>query len=411
MIVHKTKILIVEDSIVDANLLIDILETNSYDANHVVTSASAFETLRRTSYDLILLDIDLQESVNGYDLCEKIKKDPNLNEIPIIFLTGKDDEKSIETGFKVGGVDYLSKPYKSGELLARIKTHIDLKNKTEGLKVIASELKSLIDEYKIEIDKLNKDVTAKVSKNKLLKRLNYEKEKLIKIAYATKYSPLGVIIFIHGLGGRRKNNRWEMMASAIRNDRSVYASYDIKFQEYPSSYIKWHPFGKSIDINDLAVDLKTLLEVECKKYQEVILIAHSLGGLVARQYIIDTYTTNKEIKVYQLMLYATPNTGSELAKIGILFQFKNYPVFQMRKNSKFLRLLNKKWNEYKLEDKIRIKYVYGGKDWIVRKESAIIKMNNPNSYVEIDKNHSSIGRPLNNQDRSYKILRNFILKL
>ena len=76
--------------------------------------------------DLILLDVMMPE-LNGFDTCKKLKSIPETSEIPVIFLTAKIEAEDIIEGFKVGAVDYITKPFNSYELKARVKTHIELK--------------------------------------------------------------------------------------------------------------------------------------------------------------------------------------------------------------------------------------------------------------------------------------------
>ncbi len=410
----KNKILLVEDEKKSADPIIEILESNSYSVTHVNSGDNALEVTKSEVFDLILLDIGLPESIDfGYEVCERLKKRKEMKDVPIIFLTGKTDRKSIERGFNVGAVDYISKPSKHGELLARVKTHLDLKSKTKSFKQLASDLSKFIDKKRIEIEQLKLESENQKRNNNTLTRLIEEAEKtneeLKLIVASTKVAADKVIIFIHGLGGKKRKNRWEFMDKAIKNDKKFYAQYDIKFQEYPSEYIKWHPFGKSPSIQVLADDLKTLIEVECRDFKEIALVAHSMGGLIARQYIVDSIINQKPTNVNKLMLYATPNNGSQLAKLGILLQFRNIPIFQMKKKSSFIKNLNVQWDKLKVEELVKVKYIYGGKDRIVSKKSAIRNTNNSDYWVEIDKNHFSIGKPRDNSDRSYIILKKFVL--
>jgi diguanylate cyclase (GGDEF)-like protein len=76
---------------------------------------------------LILMDIQMPD-MDGFELCQKIKDDPETADIPVIFLTAAyRDQESILKGFRVGGVDFITKPYHREELLARVKTHLKLK--------------------------------------------------------------------------------------------------------------------------------------------------------------------------------------------------------------------------------------------------------------------------------------------
>ena len=85
--------------------------------------------------DLILLDVTMPE-IDGFEVCEILKNDENTKHIPIIFLTAKADMDSIIKGFETGGQDYITKPFNSAELLARVNTHILLREQKKQLKQI-----------------------------------------------------------------------------------------------------------------------------------------------------------------------------------------------------------------------------------------------------------------------------------
>ena len=76
-------------------------------------------------FDLILLDIIMPE-INGYEVCDALKKNPQTQDIPIIFITAKSDSEDVIKGFSLGGVDYITKPFHPLEVLARVSIHLRL---------------------------------------------------------------------------------------------------------------------------------------------------------------------------------------------------------------------------------------------------------------------------------------------
>jgi len=99
------------------------------DGFEVVTAENAQDALRwlaERTPDLILLDV-MMPDMDGFQLCERIKESPATHDIPVIFLSGDDNHGSIRTGFKSGGVDYVTKPFNKEELLARVRTHVELR--------------------------------------------------------------------------------------------------------------------------------------------------------------------------------------------------------------------------------------------------------------------------------------------
>ncbi|MFT5662077.1 MAG: putative two-component system response regulator [Sulfurimonas sp.] len=122
---YASRILIVDDVLENIQVAMNILKEDRYDFSYAKNGETALSLLHENKFDLILLDI-MMPGIDGYEVCRRIKKDPLYSEIPIIFLTAKADTDSMSKGFEVGGIDYIVKPFHANELLARVKTHLDL---------------------------------------------------------------------------------------------------------------------------------------------------------------------------------------------------------------------------------------------------------------------------------------------
>lgn len=112
------KIFFLEDDDAIAMGLTYSLEKEGYEVTHVKTAAEALHAWKREEYSLCLLDINLPDGT-GYDVCRRIKEDSDM---PVIFLTAYDDEVNVVMGLEIGADDYVSKPFRIKELMARIKT-------------------------------------------------------------------------------------------------------------------------------------------------------------------------------------------------------------------------------------------------------------------------------------------------
>lgn len=123
-------VLVVDDVPRNIQIVGNILKHEGYAISFANSGKKAIEHARNNAYDLILLDIMMPE-MNGFEVSEKLKQHPDTSEVPIIFLTAKTDADSITKAFEVGGVDYITKPFNSRELLARVSTHIRLKKREE----------------------------------------------------------------------------------------------------------------------------------------------------------------------------------------------------------------------------------------------------------------------------------------
>jgi len=128
----KDTILIVDDNPNNLKVVAGVLKGAGYDFRMAKSGLLALKILEKIKPDLILLDIQMPE-MDGFETCKKIKEDETNAKTPIIYLTANTDADSIQKAFKSGGVDFVTKPFNSEELLARIKTHIKLKKQTEEL--------------------------------------------------------------------------------------------------------------------------------------------------------------------------------------------------------------------------------------------------------------------------------------
>lgn len=132
-------ILIVDDSLSYLGALLDRLERHGF---LVVLAQTAAEGLMRAEFaepDLILLDV-VMPGIDGFEACRRLKAGKATKDIPVIFMTGLTDPKQKVTGFDVGGVDYITKPFQIEEVLARINTHLALRKANRELQDMIATL-------------------------------------------------------------------------------------------------------------------------------------------------------------------------------------------------------------------------------------------------------------------------------
>lgn len=134
----KRNIMIVDDTPDNLGLLENILHTNGYDVSTFPSGVMALRAAIQSPPDLVLLDI-MMPDMDGYQVCQNMKSDPNLREIPIVFISALDDTDSKIRAFREGGVDYITKPFQEEEVLARVGTHLDLRNQKQEIKKLLNE--------------------------------------------------------------------------------------------------------------------------------------------------------------------------------------------------------------------------------------------------------------------------------
>lgn len=125
-------VLIVDDIPKNLQLLAKLLDEEGYNIAAVNKGTQVILSAKKFRPDLILLDVMMPDK-NGFEVCRELKKEPDLKSIPVVFLTGKAEQKDIVEGLRIGGADYVTKPFNSEELLARVETHVLLKRSKDKI--------------------------------------------------------------------------------------------------------------------------------------------------------------------------------------------------------------------------------------------------------------------------------------
>lgn len=184
------KILLVDDNPKNIQVLGNILHNQGYNTEYALSGMEALEWMKDENFDLILLDI-MMPIMDGYEVCETIRKNHAFDNVPIIFLTAKTDKESTIKGLKLKAQDYINKPFNSEELLARIKTQLELKYSKDKLENVN---KYLEEQVKIRTEELNEANVSLEKANIELLQLDSAKSNFLNLLSHEIRTPLNGII-------------------------------------------------------------------------------------------------------------------------------------------------------------------------------------------------------------------------
>ncbi len=253
------QILIIDDQPQNLQVLGNVLRNHKYKTGFATNGPSALEILDKIHFDLILLDVNMPE-MNGFEVCKRIREKSKNKETPIIFLTANQDEGSIIMGFKVGGQDYVTKPFNNEELLSRVHTQLDLQDKTTQLKELNKNLEQKVKKRTLKISQISEEL--KVA-NKNLEVLDKLKSKFIRLISHELRTPLtGVVGFTEILKKDLANSKYSEKVNLLSEAVSRLNKISFKALLISELEAKEYHFQKGIK------NLTSLINVECQNLAE-----------------------------------------------------------------------------------------------------------------------------------------------
>lgn len=193
------KILIVDDDPDIAELISLILEKEKIDSDRITDSRIALEVLQKEpqKYDLILLDI-MMPGLSGTELCSKVR---DQVEVPIIFLSAKNELIDKMLGYEIGGDDYITKPFDNTELVLKIKSHLRMNHRVhhQRLGKVITIGKITLNEECFEVKKNNQLIELSTREFELLKYLMenagiaLSKEQIFEAVWGNDYGDIGTV--------------------------------------------------------------------------------------------------------------------------------------------------------------------------------------------------------------------------
>ena len=155
-------VLVVDDTETNIDILVDIL-SDLYEVSVALDGESALESVISDQPDIILLDV-MMPGIDGHEVCQRLKNNPETTHIPIIFVTAKTETEDESKGFALGAVDYITKPISPSVVLARVKTHLQLKQAQESLKDQNRVLEQAVAQRTQELEETRLEIILKLGR-------------------------------------------------------------------------------------------------------------------------------------------------------------------------------------------------------------------------------------------------------
>jgi signal transduction histidine kinase len=193
-------LLIVDDNPTNLEVLCDFLDDAGFEILVAQDGESAIRKVAISKPDLILLDV-MMPVIDGFETCDRLKKDPNTRNIPIIFMTALSDPVDKVKGLSLGAVDYVTKPLQQDEVLARVRTHLQLSNLTKILETQNKLLKQEVTE-RIAAEAALQDLTTDLERRihertqELSQALHDLQQTQIQLVQTEKMSAIGQLVAI-----------------------------------------------------------------------------------------------------------------------------------------------------------------------------------------------------------------------
>lgn len=249
------------------------------------------------------------------------------------------------------------------------------------------------------------------------------------IFHESKESCKNLILFVHGFTGAAEktwiNKNGNSFASLLLEDRDIKANFDIASYSYFTTLLnlfadskekfrrlkalirrKTHKKEKNLEVNELTENFSTAIRFQFSQYDNIYLVAHSMGGLISKNYIVKDIAKHGSTRVKLFISLAVPHHGAKLAVFGELIS-SNLQIENLAPVQEFIISLNQAWVD--LDEKPTTKYLYGSYDDVVTEVSAVATDKIEKDIIAVPHDHNSISKPERSSSVVCKIVKSFIL--
>ncbi|MBD1907985.1 hybrid sensor histidine kinase/response regulator [Funiculus sociatus GB2-A5] len=315
--IFKADILIVDDTPDNLRFLSSLLLDEGYNVRKSTNGQMALTAVKTVPPDLILLDVNMP-NMSGYEVCELLKKDSQTSSVPVIFLSALDDVMDKVKAFKVGGVDYITKPFKIEEVLARIQNQLTIRNLQNELQAQNTQLQQALNELK-------KTQAQLVQKEKMLG--------LGQLAAGMAHEINNSIGFV--------SSNLEPASEYIQDLLKLINLYQ---QEYPNPSIPIQEAIQEIDLDFLSLDIKKIMgsmQTGAERISTMILALRIFSRL--NESDIKAVDIHEGLDSTLLLLQHRLRKERKCPEIKVIKQYGNLPLvtcYASQLNQVFFNLLN-----------------------------------------------------------------------
>jgi signal transduction histidine kinase len=301
MLTLVADILIVDDKPENIRLLSDFLSKQGYRVRKAISGQAALATAATLAPDLILLDINMP-GVGGYEVCRKLKSDPQTNHVPVIFLSAGHEVVDKVQAFQVGGIDYITKPFQLEEVLVRVQTQLKIKSLQTNLQVRNKELQQMVAALgEAQAELLHKDKMASIGR--IVAGISHEIN-----------NPLSFVLC--------------NLTPALEYSQKLVQLIDLYQAELPHPSTEVQSFIHEADIDFITSDFPRVIEsmrTGSERIRSVVEALHTFSHL--NESGIKPIDASESIQSVLAILRSRLASKNEVSKISVFEQYEPMPQF------------------------------------------------------------------------------------